>query len=109
MIQGMPLRSFVSLVVACVVGVGCGGAPPPSDEPTTAKEKLAREDKANGEAGPGAKKWGGWRYKGERDDCFFVVGAHCYKTEPAACAAAKCKTPKKCVATGAGPATLTCK
>ena len=86
---------------------GCGGGPPPrADEPQTAKEKQRQEAEAKGEVQPGGK-WGGWRYTGDRNDCFFVVGRRCFKTEAAACAAAKCGK-RKCEVTGGGPATVAC-
>lgn len=101
----MSLRTWC-LVVA--LAVGCGGAPK-SDEPTTAKEKQRREAKAKGED-DGGKSWGrGWRYEGDRDACFFSTGGRCFKTENAACQHLRCKAPKKCTTTGAGPATVACK
>ncbi len=86
-------------------------------EPQTAREKMLAEDKAAGEGEggdddakpPGSKKWAGWRYQGDRKDCFVLVGKKCFKTEKAACAAAKCKAPSKCETDGAGPATLSCR
>jgi len=79
-------------------------------EPQTAKEKQLREAKASGELDEnGGKKWGGWRYQGDRADCFFVVGRKCYKSEKAACNATPCgKQNKKCDLDGAGPAKVTC-
>jgi hypothetical protein len=53
------------------------------------------------------KHWGGWRYQGNRDDCFFVVGRRCFTDEKKACAAAKCKS-GECRIDGAGPATVSC-
>jgi hypothetical protein len=85
---------------------GCGGETPRSDEPTTAREKQRREA-ARDEADAPAGKWGGWRYTGERNECFFVVGRRCFKTEAAACAAAECGK-RKCEVTGGGPATVSC-
>jgi len=87
-------------------------------EPQTAREKMLAEQKAAEKSGtsaadddvrpPGSKKWTGWRYQGDRGDCFFLVGKKCFKTEKAACAAAKCKAGSSCQTQGAGPATLTC-
>jgi len=68
-----------------------------------------QEARANGELDAPGKKWGGWRYQGDRGDCFFVFGRRCYKTEDTACKAAHCKAPAKCTAIGAGPATMSCK
>jgi len=105
----MSLRTlWVSLAVLAKLSLGCGGsAPPRSDEPTTAKEKQRREAEASGELDRTGGKWGGWRYTGDRDDCFFVVGRRCFKTEAAACTAARCGK-KLCETTGGGPATVSC-
>jgi hypothetical protein len=84
-------------------------------EPQTAREKMLAEQKASKKnmddeevKPPGSKQWTGWRYQGERKDCFFLVGRRCFKSEKAACNAAKCKAPSKCETDGAGPATLSC-
>jgi hypothetical protein len=78
-------------------------------EPRTAKEKQRAEAmKAKDDEQPDGRKWGGWRYQGERDDCFFVIGRRCFKTQDAACAALKCKSGSKCEITGGGPATASC-
>lgn len=97
------------MLVCALVAMACGGDPKRSDEPQTAKEKLRREARADGDDAGGSKSWGGWRYKGERDRCFFIVGSKCFKTEAAACSVAKCKAPKKCRAEGAAPAQVSCK
>lgn len=96
----------VSLALVAWLGPGCGGSTK-SDEPTTAAEKQRREAQAKGEADGTSGKWGGWRYTGDRDECFFVVGRRCFKTEAAACAAARCGK-KKCEVTGGGPAKVSC-
>ncbi|HEX2688096.1 MAG TPA: hypothetical protein VHN14_15815 [Kofleriaceae bacterium] len=102
----MSLRS-ISFVLVAVLALGCGGGPPKSDEPTTAREKQRREAEAKGETSASSGKWGGWRYTGDRNDCFFVVGRRCFKTEAAACAAARCGK-KTCQTTGGGPASVSC-
>jgi hypothetical protein len=105
----MSLRtSALSLALVVSLALGCGGGgPPKSDEPTTAKEKQRREAEASGEASANGGKWGGWRYTGDRNDCFFIVGRRCFKSEAAACSAARCGK-KKCETTGGGPATVAC-
>ena len=91
------------------MATGCGGDPKSSDEPQTAREKLRQEARAQGEDEGGSRNWGKWRYSGDRNSCFFIVGAKCFKTEAAACSMAKCKEPKKCNAEGAAPAQVSCK
>ena len=102
----MSLRS--SLLLCVLVAIGCGGDPKSSDEPQTAREKLLQEARANGEDDGASRNWGKWRYSGDRNSCFFIVGAKCFKTEQAACQAARCKAPKTCKAEGAAPAQVSC-
>ncbi|MBA2543208.1 MAG: hypothetical protein H0V17_26440 [Deltaproteobacteria bacterium] len=102
-----PSRALLTFLVATLVA--CGGSPKTSDEPQTAKEKQMREAKASGELDGTNKKWGTWRYSGDRDDCFYVVGRRCFKTKQAACTTLGCKTGKKCSVVGGGPATVSCK
>jgi hypothetical protein len=101
----MSLRVLLLLAVAC----SSSSMQTRKGEPQTAREKLAAEQKEHPDDDSGTgKKWRRWRYQGERKDCFFVVGAKCYKTEPVACQAARCKAPAKCTRDGAGPVTITC-
>lgn len=100
----MSLRTISLVLIACVT-VGCGGAR--SDEPTTAKEKQQRDAEAAGPREPQPKQRSGWRYTGDRENCFFVLGRRCFKTEAAACTAARCGT-RKCETTGAVPARVAC-
>jgi hypothetical protein len=102
----MSLR-MISLGVLACLALGCGGDPPKSGDPTTAKEKQRREAAASGDAASPTAKGAGWRYAGDRDECFFIVGKRCFKSEAAACVAARCAS-KKCEATGGGPATVAC-
>lgn len=107
----MSLRCFV--VALSWLVLACGNTKPQKvdpNEPKNAREKQMLEAKESGELDKGdAQKWGKWRYGGERNDCFYVVGRRCFKTENAACQAAKCKSPKKCDTVGGGPATVSCK
>lgn len=105
------------LVLALILGAGaCGGGgggntarTPSGDEPKNAKEKQLLEAKASGEIDdPTQAGWGKWRYTGDRNNCFYVAGRRCFKTEGAACKAMRCKAGEQCKATGAGPATLSC-
>ena len=100
-------RALCSFLV--IAAIGCGGPPKKTTEPQTAKEKQMAEAKKNGELDGNNKRWGTWRYGGERDECFYVVGRKCFKTQPAACKAAACKAKKKCSVVGGGPATVSCK
>jgi hypothetical protein len=113
----MSLRS-TCLVVLLILGTaaGCGGGgggggkTTSAKEPTNAKEKQLMEAKASGEVGATEQTgWGKWRYTGDRNNCFFVAGRRCFKTEVAACQTMRCKAGEKCKSKGAGPATVSCR
>jgi|SRR3954471_13078211 hypothetical protein len=102
----MSLR-MISLGLIASLALACGGDPPRSGEPTTAREKQRREAAAAGETSAPTGKGGGWRYTGDRDECFFIVGRRCFKAQASACAAARCPG-KKCKTEGGGPVTVSC-
>lgn len=78
-----------------VIAAACGGAPLP-DEPVAHGKKsdkqvgkkhgseAVRESEDPDAVARGGKKWGGWRYAGSRDECFYVVGRKCFATAPPA-------------------------
>ncbi len=105
---------LASLALLLAVACASGNMKVKKGEPQTAREKMLAEEKTKKEPQepeprpPGSKKWSGWRYQGERKDCRFLVGRKCFKSENAACQAAKCKAPTSCQAEGAGPATMSC-
>ena len=103
----MSLSLQILLVAAALVACGADSSKT-SEEPQTAKEKQRREARDKGDDEPTTKNWGKWRYKGDRDSCFFEVDGRCFKTENAACQAARCKKPARCTTTGAGPAQVSC-
>jgi hypothetical protein len=106
----MSLRA-VLVVLAFTFACGGVGMKVKKGEPQTAREKMLAEQKKHPEETDSkGKSWGGrWRYQGDRNDCFYIVGRKCYKTEKAACRAARCKAPAKCTTEGAGPAAMKCK
>ena len=112
------MHRLVAVALLCVLG--CGGAPLTGDRHAQAQgmgkartrgqhgseaTKEAPDPERVSDAG---KQWGGWRYSGARDECYFLVGRKCFATEAAACKAAKCGR-KRCDTSGAGPATVTCR
>lgn len=102
----MSLRTIATGLLASLA-LSCGGSPR-SDEPSAARGNQRREPDAAGQTGPTTTgTWSGWRYTGDRDECFFVVGRRCFKTEAAACAAARCGK-ARCEVTGGGPAAVAC-
>jgi hypothetical protein len=107
MIGAMALR-WTLVCVAFAITAGCGGPKVDPGEPQTAKEKQMREAQASGDVDPPGTKWGGWRYQGDRQDCFFLVGRKCFRTYKRACATA-CKSDKQCKSDDGAPATVSCK
>ena len=104
----MSLRSL--WLVALLGTTACGGDSKEADEPTTAREKMRREDAKSKDKDEGpTRSWGKWRYKGDAESCFFRLGSKCFKTEAAACSAARCKKPEVCATEGAAPAEVSCK
>ena len=95
--------------LALALAIGCGSFAAAPSGSKTAAERAAAERAASDEepVERGDKSWGGWRYQGARDDCFFVVERKCFVTLADACAAAACKA--GCETSGAGPATVTCR
>jgi hypothetical protein len=88
----------------------CSGSSSKAGSGHTAAERARSEQAASGEKDmdvPKGGSWGGWRYQGSTDSCFFVVGRKCFEEETAACRAAKCGK-KKCKVEGGGPATISC-
>lgn len=114
------MRRLVAVMLVAIAVHACGGAPLPPDEPRdtagarphkrTGKHgsEAVREPESGDKVSGKGKQWGGWRYGGSRDECFFVVGRKCFASEAAACKAAKCGG-KRCVADGGGPATVKCR
>ncbi|MEO8549047.1 MAG: hypothetical protein ABI678_03720 [Kofleriaceae bacterium] len=100
-----PIAPIIALVLA--FASGCGGGAAEGDEPQTAREKQYAEAKKNGELDETPTKKGGWRFKGDRKDCRYLVGSKCFKSQANACKAAGCGA--SCAFTGAGPATVSCK
>ncbi|MEZ4402904.1 MAG: hypothetical protein R3B06_22980 [Kofleriaceae bacterium] len=113
------MARIVAVALVASLAFACGGPLPPEARRSKARSvERAAEGKTGSEAtrddadedkvsGRG-KQWGGWRYTGSRDSCFFMVGRACFESEKDACEAAKCGA-KKCVADGGGPATMRCR
>ena len=96
-----------------ILVVGLGGCAAEQDKgPKNTTEAAAKDsDEAAEDSGeevsPKGKKWGGWRWKGKRDDCFFRVGKRCFDSEKKACKAARCGK-RKCLTDDGAPAKVTC-
>lgn len=109
-LAGLALAFAVIVVGGCAGERASGGAAAGPRAPRTAAERARAEKATAGEgdqvSGAG-KKWGGWRYQGSRDECFFLVKRKCYDKRAEACTAARCGG-KRCVVEGGGPATVRC-
>jgi len=111
-----------AVVLFALLASGCAGARGDSpDSPDSKGDSSSKkhssgktpytvvppEEQDESEVDSEGKKWSGWRYKGKRDDCFYVVGRRCYKSQKKACKAAGCAT-ADCRTSGAGPAKVIC-
>lgn len=96
---------FTFLAVVCLAPLlalpACGGG---SESADTETGRADRNEKPVSEQG---KKWSGWRWKGKRQDCFFLVGNECHSSLDAACKAAGCKK-STCVHDESAPAKVSC-
>lgn len=96
-----------AITLAILLGLtisACGSSPDKGSETPVTKVPGEKGDPVS-EKG---KAWGGWRWKGKRDDCFFVHKNRCFSRLNAACAYAKCDL-AKCKHDDGAPATITCK
>jgi hypothetical protein len=99
-IASSPCR-FVLVVLLALFACG-GGASESSD--SSSGDDTARKEKPVAEQG---KQWSGWRWKGKRDDCFFLVENECHATLAAACKAAGCGK-SSCVQDDSAPVKVSC-
>lgn len=97
---------FGIALTALLALTACGGGGNEGTRSSSADEDAAatRKEKPVPEEG---KKWGGWRWKGRRQDCFFRVGNECHSTLEAACKAAGCGK-SDCVQDDGAPAKVSC-
>lgn len=113
----MRFASWAMILILMLCGASaCGGA-----SSKGSSQDGDQGDDEDGDAGPEApkrkkmerpvsdegKKWGGWRWKGKREDCFFVHENQCFATLADACRAAKCKK-DECVHDEGAPAKVSC-
>ncbi len=100
------LSSFMLLLIA-----SCGPAPQKdASSPAEPAEKKPRrstyeEKEAVSEKG---KQWGGWRWEGKREDCFYTVKRKCFVKKADACEAAGCSG-KQCTGDSSAPVKISCK
>ena len=102
--QPLFISVLCALALALTTTLGCGSKPS-SDQTTT--KVPAPKDTGKAVSGRG-KSWEGWRWKGDRDNCYFTFENTCYGTEESACKAAECAEGKCDVKKGA-PAKVSCR
>jgi hypothetical protein len=100
------LARVATLAVCLGLIAGCGGSSPDKTESPKGK-KADKGDDDEEEVSSKGKKWGGWRWKGRRNDCFFIYKNECFSSMKKACKRAKCST--KCEHDDSAPAKVSCK
>jgi hypothetical protein len=94
------------VLIALLALTACGGGGSEASRSSSADEDAAAAHKEKPVAEQG-KKWGGWRWKGRRQDCFFRVANECHSTLEEACKAAGCGK-SDCVHDDGAPAKVSC-
>ncbi len=104
---------LAALAAGLLTLAACGGPPPAKRAKSSSARGAGKtpitvvppqeEDEVDGEG----KKWKGWRYTGQRDDCYYVVKRKCYTERKKACKAAGCST-HDCRIDGVGPSRVSC-
>lgn len=93
--RAMLLTSLVALALTGCGSPGAGqGDTKDSDDEVSdyASERPKRgRVKDKDDVSEKGKKWGGWRWKGERDNCVYVYDNKCFAEKKAACKAAGCE------------------
>ena len=93
------------VLLALFALAACGGGGSEGGDSSSAdSEARTRKEKPVPEQG---KKWSGWRWKGKREDCFFLVENECHSSLDSACKAARCKK-SSCVHDESAPAKVSC-
>lgn len=102
-VLSLPLALALSLAAAstALLPSGCGGgnASETADEPATEVDQKPVSERG--------KRWAGWRWKGNRQTCFFRHGNSCYEKLELACQAARCGE-SRCVHDEGAPAVVRC-
>ena len=95
--RAVTLAAFLGLIAACG-GSGPEGAKSPEGDKAAEEEEVPSE----------GKKWGGWRWKGKRNDCFFIYKNECFSSLKQACRRARCGD-AECEHDDSAPAKVSCK
>jgi hypothetical protein len=108
------MRGTCKLVLIGLLALtACGGGRPDaadSTEPAEASE-APRDDRPSEYADAPShdgKKGSGWRWKGRRQDCFFVANNECFEVRIDACRAAGCGKERCRDKSGTAPVQVRC-
>lgn len=101
----MRLVRIALFAAALGVLAACGGSSPDGAK-SPESDKASADDE--GEVSSKGKKWGGWRWKGRRNDCFFLYENECFSSLEKACRRAKCDK-DACEHDDSAPAKVRCK
>jgi len=110
--MGVRKTRYLGVIVAFVASVcvlSCGGSreQPPKTAGKSRASAIKRTKADKQPVSEAGKRWGGWRWRGKRDTCFFVFRNHCFSSKKRACSVAKCGA-RKCKHRGGGPAEIYC-
>lgn len=110
--QARRICTLLALALPLSIGfsTSCGGAQTKKEDvkPSDEEEKVNPDDgKDKNPVSDKGKSWGGWRWKGKRDNCFYVLDNKCFETEALACTAAGCGA-KKCLVKEGAPSDVSC-
>lgn len=103
----MKLARVAMFAVFLGLVAGCGSDDGKKVDSPKGK-KTDKGDDDDDEVSSKGKKWGGWRWKGKRNDCFFVYKNECFPTMKKACKRARCDA-DKCEHDDSAPAKVECK
>ncbi len=95
--------TVVLFSVSLALASSCGGG----QETSKAGPDKGDDDSEDAEVSEKGKKWGGWRWKGKRNDCFFVYKNECFSKLNKACRKAKCAK-DECGHDESAPAKVSC-
>ncbi len=131
-----PARSIVVLVLACALasalaacradqrGSRAGAtASDPASRPKARTAAARAMEEAEGDTSyarggeadggavptPAGKDWEGWRYRGDRGTCFYLVDRRCEASLAAACERAACEAGGVCATRGEAPVRVECR
>jgi hypothetical protein len=103
-----PRALLLALLILILILMGACGSSYPAPDETQSKSRAPAEAAADGaESDPDSSGRKSWRWKGTRDQCFYLVGNECFSDRDAACQAAGCAA-SDCSTDSKAPASVSC-